>query len=102
YSSMAYWYQREPHRPFPPLPPREARLPRRSEIERALLARETALGERLGRVPWQQANELRLDLTKPVRTALWRHEWELAGRLIDLGDAQLAAIEQALPPEEPG
>jgi hypothetical protein len=28
YSSTAYWYQSEPHRPFPPLPPVEARLPR--------------------------------------------------------------------------
>ena len=40
-------------------------------FEPAALAQE--LGERLGRmvrrVPWQQANELRLDLTKPVRTA---------------------------------
>jgi hypothetical protein len=106
YSSIAYWYQREPHRPFPPLPPREARLPRRSETERALLARETALDERLGRVlrrvAWQQANELRLDLTKPVRTALWRHEWELAGRLIDAAEAQLDTIERSLPPEEIG
>lgn len=28
YSSTAYWYQLEPHKPFPPLPPVEARLPR--------------------------------------------------------------------------
>jgi len=27
-SSTAYWYQHEPHRPFPALPPVEARLPR--------------------------------------------------------------------------
>ncbi len=29
YSSVAYWYQLEPHKPLPPLPPVEARLPRR-------------------------------------------------------------------------
>ena len=29
YSSTAYWYQTEPHRPFPPLAPVSARLPRR-------------------------------------------------------------------------
>jgi hypothetical protein len=29
YSSTAYWYQTEPHRPFPPLPGVDARLPRR-------------------------------------------------------------------------
>jgi hypothetical protein len=28
YSSVAYWYQTEPHRPWSPLPPVEARLPR--------------------------------------------------------------------------
>ncbi len=28
YSSTAYWYQAEPHKPFPPLLPVEARLPR--------------------------------------------------------------------------
>jgi hypothetical protein len=28
YSSTAYWYQREPHKPFPQLPPAQARLPR--------------------------------------------------------------------------
>jgi hypothetical protein len=27
YSSVAIWYQREPHVPFPPLPPRDARVP---------------------------------------------------------------------------
>ncbi len=28
WSSVAYWYQSEPHKPFPPFPPVEARLPR--------------------------------------------------------------------------
>lgn len=27
YYSVAYWYQAEPHKPFPPLPPVEDRLP---------------------------------------------------------------------------
>ena len=31
YASTAYWYQLEPHAPFPPLPPVEARLPRPDE-----------------------------------------------------------------------
>jgi hypothetical protein len=29
YSSTAYWYQIEPHKPFPPLLPVAQRLPRR-------------------------------------------------------------------------
>lgn len=33
YSSTAYWYQVEPHKPFPKLPPVEERLPR-EDIER--------------------------------------------------------------------
>jgi hypothetical protein len=31
YSSTAYWYQSEQHKPFPPLPPVEDRLPRADE-----------------------------------------------------------------------
>jgi hypothetical protein len=27
-SSVAYWYQAEPHKPFPPFPSREARKPK--------------------------------------------------------------------------
>lgn len=33
YSSTAYWYQQEPHKPFPALLPVEARMPRPSEQE---------------------------------------------------------------------
>ncbi len=29
YSSVAYWYQQEPHKPFPPMPPPKARIPLR-------------------------------------------------------------------------
>ncbi|MCL6431304.1 MAG: DUF2961 domain-containing protein [Anaerolineae bacterium] len=32
YSSVAYWYQTEPHAPFPPLPEVEKRLPRRHVV----------------------------------------------------------------------
>jgi len=28
YFTVAYWYQTEPHMPFPPLPPAENRIPR--------------------------------------------------------------------------
>lgn len=31
YSSVAYWYQKEPHKKFPPLPPAEERIPRLPE-----------------------------------------------------------------------
>jgi hypothetical protein len=34
YCSVAYWYQTEPHAPFPPLPAVEERLPRAARIQR--------------------------------------------------------------------
>lgn len=33
YYSVAYWYQAEPHAPFPPLPPAAERIPRRIAVE---------------------------------------------------------------------
>jgi hypothetical protein len=45
YSSVAYWYQGEPHAPFPPLPPRdEMRPPLPAEYEEARDAVFGALG----------------------------------------------------------
>jgi len=32
YYSVAYWYQIEPHAPFPPLPPVEKRLPALQQV----------------------------------------------------------------------
>jgi hypothetical protein len=39
YASTAYWYQTEPHTPFPPLPPAAARLPLPDEESRRLFYR---------------------------------------------------------------
>jgi hypothetical protein len=38
YSSVAYWYQSEPHAAFPVLPPLEARLPNSAGQNRAQFA----------------------------------------------------------------
>ena len=43
YSSVAYWYQREPHAPFPELPPLEDRRPQMSESFFKAHARSTRL-----------------------------------------------------------
>jgi len=40
YSSVAYWYQTEPHKDFPPLPPREERFPILSLEARKLIEKE--------------------------------------------------------------
>ncbi|MGH2585543.1 MAG: glycoside hydrolase family 172 protein [Dehalococcoidia bacterium] len=99
YTSVAYWYQREPHRPFPELPPVQSRLPRMPEEYAVLAARERTLLDRVrraaDRLPWSAATEVRLDLTKPVREATWREQWERAARLIDTANARLDAIEAA-------
>jgi hypothetical protein len=42
---------------------------------------------------------VRLDLAKPVRTAIWRQQWALADRLIDAAQERLQAIEATLPPD---
>src|SRR5215510_15084827 len=49
YASVAYWYQREPHRPFEPLRPYAERLPRMSDRYEALRAQERVLGQRIPR-----------------------------------------------------
>ncbi|MBI2760871.1 MAG: DUF2961 domain-containing protein [Chloroflexi bacterium] len=93
YTSVAYWYQREPHRPFPPLPPVDSRLPRMPDDYAPLAARERTLLDRIRRaadsLSWPAANELRLDLANPVREAMWREDWHTAAALIDAANARL-------------
>lgn len=47
YTSTALWYQREPHKAFPPLPAAEQRLPRWPEGVSEALDREVKLGPKL-------------------------------------------------------
>jgi hypothetical protein len=101
YSSVAYWYQREPHRPFSPLPSIEERLPRWAPEYEPLSARERALGERArqaaDRLDWIAGSDLRIDLTTPVREAMWREDWDDAERLIDAANARLDAMQEGDP-----
>ncbi len=50
FSSVAYWYQEEPHAPFPALPPAEARMPEGSQVfvEPAALEMESLASEFTG------------------------------------------------------
>ena len=43
YSSVAFWYQKEPHIKFPPLPPVKERIPRRPELAKKLLLKQVLL-----------------------------------------------------------
>lgn len=63
YTSVAYWYQTEPHAPFPPLPEARARLPRfPDEVFRADAARARfrARLDRLGEAGADQEERRRL------------------------------------------
>ena len=48
FSSVAYWYQSEPHKPFPPLPPVEKRLPYAFESPADFIAPEWENADAVG------------------------------------------------------
>ncbi|HTX89553.1 MAG TPA: glycoside hydrolase family 172 protein [Bacteroidales bacterium] len=50
YSSTVYWYQIEPHQPFPPLPKAGLRIPLRTVVPNGILEAEK-LSFNLGRIP---------------------------------------------------
>lgn len=65
FSSIAYWYQSEPHKPFPPLPPMKDRLPFALESPRGFTLPEweemnndkiTIFKDRLSGMEWKAEN----------------------------------------------
>jgi hypothetical protein len=97
YSSVAFWYQSEPHKPFPPLAPVEARLPRRPPVADELAARERDLSARLARVAERLSLDERhgvlLGAIKPILRALWAEDWEQAAKLLDAAAARVTELE---------
>lgn len=97
YSSVAFWYQSEPHQPFPPLRPVAERLPRLPEVYYQLVARERALSQRISgfveKRSMQESHRIRIQVTKPILRAIWAEEWELAAELLDKADVRLAELE---------
>jgi hypothetical protein len=63
YTSTAFWYQAEPHRPFPPLPAARARLPRWPDGIQQALDDEVALAPKLAALSSEDARRRRDALT---------------------------------------
>ncbi|HEY3109081.1 MAG TPA: glycoside hydrolase family 172 protein [Chloroflexota bacterium] len=101
YASVAYWYQREPHRPFEPLRPFAERLPRMPAEYEPLRARERALVQRVPRATdrreWIERSELRVRVIKPIRQALWAEDWPRARELLDAAEEEIARLEAGWP-----
>ncbi|HEY3081752.1 MAG TPA: glycoside hydrolase family 172 protein [Chloroflexota bacterium] len=97
YASVAYWYQREPHRPFGRLRPYAERLPRMPEEYAPLRARERALAARVPRATnhaeWVERGNLRMRLLKPIRRALWEEDWARTRELLDAAEAEIGRLE---------
>lgn len=78
YTSLAYWYQAEPHAPNPPLPPAAERLPR---VPNEALAAERARVELAGRLAVEG---------NPQATQQRWHDYSLACRALCEGAYQRA------------
>lgn len=89
YSSVAFWYQNEPHRPFPKLLSVENRLPRMSPAFHDLEARDRELTQRLwgslARSQLSQAarHELMVDIWRPLNDAIVNEDYATAASLMD-------------------
>lgn len=93
YSSVAYWYQNEPHRCFPPLLPVNQRLPRMSGDLLELYPRDRALRHRLWqavtRIPTKAWLQLMVELWRPINDALNREDYQAAKSLMNQLDVVL-------------
>ena len=109
YSSVAYWYQTEPHAPFPPLPDVVARLPEMpapywplAERERDVSARYFELSQRL---PDQLRRQLAVHYRRPVFEAFDRQDYaaveECLGRFEQAVAEAAAQAEGGATPGDP-
>jgi hypothetical protein len=94
---VAFWYQNEPHKPFPSLLPVAERLPRLPEIYDQLTARERDLNSRFanasGKFSVNERHQIRIHVLKPIATALWAENWEQAAELLDKAATRMAQLE---------
>ena len=67
YSAVAYWYQTEPHAPWPALPLLQARLPRPAQEQPETGKRPTTAGSLLKQI---QEREKKQERPGPIRLAL--------------------------------
>ena len=114
YSSTAFWYQQEPHAPFPALPPAEERRPHKGDdthecaFEVAEKLRGTILAvlafERQGKMTLTE--EEKIELFKDMNEGPRMLEERKFAELIEKAERQIEELKQqaidagALPPEE--
>ncbi len=97
YTSVAYWYQREPHKAFPPFPPADRRLPHMAPEYWELARRERGVSERYlelsNRLPDKERRILAVQYQKPLFEAFHREDYPAVARLLsrfELGLAEFA------------
>ncbi len=82
YTSVAFWYQREPHAEFPPLAPMSQRIPFMPPEYWTLVQRERALSEQYfelsKRLPDKERRIIAVQYQKPVFEALHREDYPAA------------------------
>ena len=92
-ASVAYWYQAEPHAPFPPLPDALARLPEMPAPYWPLAERERDVSARYFELSWRLPDQLRRQLAihhrRPVFEAFDRQDYAAV-------EACLGRFEQAV------
>jgi len=89
YSSTAYWYQTEPHKPFPKIPPAEQRIPRMppefyeaEKKERAVRRRFFEAVRGPPRLPPAEVERLR-SLMRQVDSAMMQEDYRRAMEVLD-------------------
>jgi hypothetical protein len=93
YSSVAFWYQSEPHARFPALRPVAQRLPRVKPAFAELQARDRALTQRIWRdgrsLSHAVRHQLLVDLWRPLNDAFAHEDYERAREYMEKLDAML-------------
>jgi len=94
YSTVAFWYQNEPHRTFPTLPPVQERLPRSTPDMIELQSRDRVLRERIwqaaGKLPPELWLTLMVEVWRPLNQALNDEDHTLAKNIMDRLDTTLS------------
>jgi hypothetical protein len=109
YTSVAYWYQQEPHRTFPSLPPVDQRLPHMAAEYWELARRERSVSESYfelsKRLPDKERRILGVQYQKPVFEAFHREDYPSVADLLsrfERGLAEYAKYAQQSGPGEGG
>jgi hypothetical protein len=96
YTSVAYWYQAEPHKPFPPLPPARERLPRMPDAYFRAREQLLALVDRIGafnRFAPAERERLR-DLRRQAHRLFQQGKFDEVLATLDAHEREVARLER--------